>query len=341
MKIFLVVLSYFLILGISIFLIIKMILLIKQVRLCKKNIDNLEAETYLKLRELQYKSKDATKLADKINKQKKSIIADLIDNLLIMLIPFKKIKAVLLLNKFVRNIKPGFTFAELMISLTVISVLAAVLYPNLMHFLPNSNKPLFKAAYKTLANTLAEVTTDKPNGQLQTANPGGAANINSGIQLCRDFCSKANTVPEGVNSDCVNLCSDRIITTTNGMRWLFEDYLNIYTKLEDTNDPPATAKPSFRITVDVNPSNSDLPSTPAGNICTFGGNLNSSGTGVFCYQNNVVYTTLPSDDNVNGVFDTDNAKAQDTFQFLVDERGKIISISPVGWAILEDNSQLD
>ena len=335
MKIFLVILSYFLILGISIFLIIKMSILIKKVRLCKQNIDKIEAETYLNLRELQIKSKDATKLANKINKQKKSILADLIDNILIMLIPFKKIKAVLLLNKFVRNIKPGFTFAELMISLTVISVLAAVLYPNLMHFIPNSNKPLFKAAYKTLANALAEVTTEKTDGFLQTTTVGG---VTSGQQLCRDFCSKANTVPEDANSDCVNLCADNIIRTTNGMRWLFENHAS-YPVLESR--AAATNKSAFRITVDVNPSNSDLTSTPAASICTFVGNLNSSGTGVFCYRNNVIYDTLPNAANVNGVFNLENAKSQDTFQFLVDEKGKIISISPVGWAILEDNSQLD
>ena len=341
MKIFLIILLYFLIVGISIFLIIKMSILIKTLKLHKKDIDKIEAETYRQLRDIQFKSKEAMKLANKLNKQKKSIIADIIDNLLIMLFPFKKIKAALLLRKFMRNVSSGFTFAELMISLVVISVLAAVLYPNLMHFLPNSSKPLFKAAYKTLANTLSEITTEKSNGRLQTANPGGGA-IDSGQQLCIDFCNKANIVPENNSSVCANICSDNILTTTNGMRWLFEDYIPAgYPVLEYHNAAPAN-KLAFRITVDVNPSNSNL--TSAAN-CTFVGTLNGSGNGVFCYDNSTnatgAYTTQPNNANVNGVFNIDNAKAQDTFQFLVDEKGKIISISPVGWAILEDNSQLD
>jgi len=344
MEIFLTILSYFLILGISIFSLIQIILVRKKVKTLKTEIDAIEAEAYTKLRDLQYKSKDVTKLADKLVKQKKSILTDVISNLLIMLLPFKKLKTILLLRKFLKGVNSGFTFAELMISLVVISILAAVLYPNLMHFLPNSNKPLFKAAYKTLGNALAEITTAKKDGKLQT---GTVSGISSSQQLCIDFCNKANIVPENNSSACTaaDICNDSKLTTTNGMRWGFENFnADGYPTLE-YHDPAVDNKPSFRITVDVNPSNSSLNSTPAASRCTLGISFSADGNannkGIFCYNHDAIYSTKPSDININGVFNLDNAKAQDTFQFLVDEKGKIISISPAGWAILEDNSQLD
>ncbi|MCQ2958434.1 MAG: prepilin-type N-terminal cleavage/methylation domain-containing protein [Candidatus Gastranaerophilales bacterium] len=237
--------------------------------------------------------------------------------------------------------KQAFTFAELMISLVVISILAAVLYPNLMHFNPNSNKPLFKAAYKTLSNALAEITVDKTNGQLVTT---GA---NTGQRLCIDFCNKANVIDEVAGNTCTQNCADNILTTTNGMRWLFENHIN-YPILE-YHVAPIPQKSAFRITVDVNSSNNTLSSSMHCGISTannFSANGHENDTGIFCYDNttnatNGIYTALPNNLNVNGTFNLDNVKAQDTFQFLVDEKGKIISISPVGWAILEDSIQLD
>ena len=65
--------------------------------------------------------------------------------------------------------KTGITFAELMISLVVISVVAAILYPTIAQFTPNANKPLFKAAYNTLSVILAEITNTSIQGQIDTS----------------------------------------------------------------------------------------------------------------------------------------------------------------------------
>ena len=61
--------------------------------------------------------------------------------------------------------------------------------------------------------------------------------------------------------------------------------------------------------------------------------------GVFYYTPAEVYTTLPALNDPNGVFNIDRIKAQDTFIILVDKMGKIVAISPAGWAHLSDSLQ--
>ena len=64
------------------------------------------------------------------------------------------------------------TFAELMISLVVVSIIAALLYPMLAKFTPNSNKPLFQAAYRTLSVIISEIVHDNIDGELKKNSNG-------------------------------------------------------------------------------------------------------------------------------------------------------------------------
>ena len=146
------------------------------------------------------------------------------------------------MDKNRKNTKSAFTFAELMISLVVIAVLSAILYPTIAQFTPNSNKPLFKSAYKTLNEVLTEIINDQPNGQLGTYIESGAnegtwnVGINSARWLCVRFCEKANVImplkadgtPETTcNGACTNTQNNKpadLITTSNGMRWRFMRY---------------------------------------------------------------------------------------------------------------------
>ncbi len=215
--------------------------------------------------------------------------------------------------------KKGFTFAELMISLLVISVLSAILYPTIAQFTPNSNKPLFKSAYKTLTNVLYEITNESTTGELPTTANG----------LCTAFCNKANVIRANDTDTCETLCENGTIQTNNGMRWYFSafNYAGIVT---------------FIIYVDVNASNNNLtpeahgtiPETPWGDDYT----------GVFYYDdsntaNIGIYTALPTDANPEGTFNANNLKAQDTFEIIVNKKGKITHISAAGWAHLSDSTQ--
>ena len=145
-----------------------------------------------------------------------------------------------------KNKKRAITFAELMISLVVISVIAALLYPMIAQFTPNVNKPLFKAAYSTLSTVLAEITNTTADGKLPDT-------------LCQSFCKKANTIED--STDCTDLCNDNdnVLTTTNGMRWKFN-------KNDNYSSPEYSASSEtfqnvFQIIVDVNASREKIEKT--------------------------------------------------------------------------------
>ncbi len=198
------------------------------------------------------------------------------------------------MDKNRKNTKSAFTFAELMISLVVIAVLSAILYPTIAQFTPNSNKPLFKSAYKTLNEVLTEIINDQPNGQLGTYIESGASEgtwnvgINSARWLCTRFCEKANVImplkadgtPETTCDDaCANTVNNKpadLITTSNGMRWRFMGYVRTaherlkrdgtsgfgsvltYNADGSINGTPDQGFGVFGIIVDVNASNNNL-----------------------------------------------------------------------------------
>lgn len=267
--------------------------------------------------------------------------------------------------------KTGITFAELMISLVVISVVAAILYPTIAQFTPNANKPLFKAAYNTLSVILAEITNTSAQGQIDTStsndnatdedgnnivDENGDAVIISYNRFCMNFCEIANVVQEGdAASDCQTYCADNILTTSNGMRWRFYDYGNYSSPSYDITTQGVIAVSNvFQLVVDVNASNNDLepsncaddPSKAFSNDCKgvfYFETSTDEDKGIYCQTvkdnlgNDI--DCLPTQDKPDGYFNSDHIKAQDTFVILIDRYGKIVDISPAGWAHLEDSLQ--
>jgi len=242
--------------------------------------------------------------------------------------------------------KRAFTFAELMISLLIISILAAILYPTLAHFRPNNNKPLFKSAYKILTTTISEIVNERIDGELPlclneiTNTECQNDYSNSRIALCRTFCEKMNMVSVDT---CGSQCNNYQITTSNGMRWSFERYYTnkMYQNPMTDNSLNDKVPEVFKIWVDVNSSNNKLDSE---NHCGNPINTNTTDTskGIFCYSTDTapatgIYTALPTTALPNGTFNIEHLKAQDTFIILVDKKGKIISMSPAAWANLEDD----
>jgi len=192
----------------------------------------------------------------------------------------------------------AFTFAELMVSLTIISIIAALLYPAISQHTPNTNKPLFQSAYRTLIVTIAEILNTRISPELDT----GAT---SGKTLCTNFCNKVNVINPD-KSSCATLCTANQLTTTNGMRWHFANY--------DGN--------VFKISVDVNASNNDIASTNGGNVFAF------NNKGVFSFSDANIIT--------GGVYNKENLKSQDSFWITIDKFGKIVDMSIAGWTNLED-----
>ena len=299
-----------------------------------------------------------------------------------------------------RNDTPGkaaFTFAELMIALIVISVLSAILYPTIAQFTPNNNKPLFKSAYRAFNEIINEIVNDMPDGKLLQEDSTDAI---TPATLCERFCNKANITatvtardsdnhPTAFATDCIADCASEstvalvggqnktlsgkkvknTITTSNGMRWKFDDYdsdTNMYYIPDPQNGTSGTGAgrfsvPVFKITVDVNASNNDLTqqwpgkSTVATIDRTFISNCtnNTHGKcGVFYFDNSTNANTgiychnTPTSCDGGGIpniatskpprYENAHLKMQDTFEIYIDVEGKIIGMSPAAWANLEN-----
>jgi len=241
--------------------------------------------------------------------------------------------------------KKAFTFAELMISLVLISILSAILYPTILQFTPNTNKPLFKSAYRTLSNAIAGITNDNVDGKIASDTAA------TGPELCKIFCEKMNVVPElKEHNDCAidKMCSDSTVTTSNGMKWYFYPYLAAgYTGAGYSEGTIANV---FKIVVDVNSSNNDLDNA-GGTIIGLpiaAGQLFEKGVFYYAPDKNTetvktnIYDNLPGETvdgklYPEGIFNPANLKSQDTFEILVNLDGEIVSMSPAAWANLEDN----
>lgn len=63
-------------------------------------------------------------------------------------------------KKTINNNKRAFTLAEVLVSLALLGVLAAILIPVISRAKPNPNKVMFKKAYSTLENVVAKMIND-------------------------------------------------------------------------------------------------------------------------------------------------------------------------------------
>jgi len=104
MTIFLITLGYFLIVTLGILAIIKINSLIPQIRSHKTEIDNLNNKIYTELRDAQFKSKMVSGFVEKFLKKKNVFFAELLSNFMIMLLPFRKLKSILMLFKLIKKL---------------------------------------------------------------------------------------------------------------------------------------------------------------------------------------------------------------------------------------------
>ena len=149
----------------------------------------------------------------------------------------------------------AFTFAELMISLTIIAVITALLYPTISELAPNNNKHLFRAAYKTIEMTVQDIIDEEHipgdvNADGTPKRQKGEMPSNAKF-TCLEFQKRLNcaniTAADAANDIHLN-CGEtgagsdngpQYLQTANGMRWIFR----------------SKADGTIVINVDVNASN--------------------------------------------------------------------------------------
>ena len=211
--------------------------------------------------------------------------------------------------------KKAFTFAELMISLVVISVITAILYPTIADLGINENKALFKSAYRSMSLALAEVMNDPPSaGDREGCVPNN---------LCERMRDKMNVTTE---TQCLN----NKLVTTNGMRWYIPNNTGC-------NIDNCRTNCQFIIAVDVASSNN--------NLGTLTGSLNAGSVGDFHdakasishHINNfqTVFSYGATGDMIRSSGSPLN-KQQDTFVFAISGDGRILSVDNGAAAYLSD-----
>ncbi len=204
--------------------------------------------------------------------------------------------------------KKGFTFAELMISLVIISVISAILYPTIADLAPNENAALFRSAYRSMSIALSEVMNDTSDGAVPT-------------DLCPKLAAKLNVR----NNACPPLGTPGAgtFTTSNGMRWYVSDTSACaLTPNHDSCFPI--------IIIDVAASNNDsgandnLPTN--GQIPTLGANYTiTTATQAF--------TAAFNNGAIGG--QVDDGKKQDTFVFGFSETGTMVGMDQAGYSHID------
>lgn len=100
------------------------------------------------------------------------------------------------------TIKKGFTLSEVMITLGILGVLAAIIIPAVMNVSPDSNKVMFKKAHSTLEKTVETLINDDVN---YPSNVTGQTTDGTNVTVARGFNNTDITgtvVPAGNDKFC-------------------------------------------------------------------------------------------------------------------------------------------
>lgn len=183
------------------------------------------------------------------------------------------------------NSHKGFTLAELMVCLAIISVIATLLMPAINNLRPNKSKVMFKKAYYLAERIVSEMVNDEDLYPFVEDKVGfdntaqitiNGVNYGGDNKFCRLFAQKLNTLENNAEINCnggASFDGNPSFTTTDGVEWIlpisnFEladkenDYLPIMvdvngSKMEpnclDKVDPAETCPQPDRFTFEIRP----------------------------------------------------------------------------------------
>lgn len=118
----------------------------------------------------------------------------------------------------------GFTLAEMMVCLAVLSIIATMLIPAIMQVKPAKNKILFKKAYYLAERIVTELVNDEDmyatklgkEGFDETEPAAIDSSISGNTKFCKLFATKVNTV-----DDVPNCTANQIaFISSDGIEWI-------------------------------------------------------------------------------------------------------------------------
>ena len=152
--------------------------------------------------------------------------------------------------------KNGFTLSEVMVTMAILGVLAAVIVSSISAMKPNVEKLMFKKAYRIAEAVVADMISDT---SLYPPNYEGESLFTSpadGVDFCSEFAKRVNTVDgESCNDSDGNIS----FTTTDGVEWamvssfsgdLTRIYIDVNTK-DSSNDVKGGTEGSDWFTINV------------------------------------------------------------------------------------------
>ena len=127
------------------------------------------------------------------------------------------------MNKMTK-FKYGFTLAEMMVCLAILSIIATMLIPAIMQVKPAKNKILFKKAYYLTERIVTELINDEDMYATKLGKEGfdeiepaaADSSISGNTKFCKLFASKLNTV-----DDVPNCVANQIaFISSDGIEWI-------------------------------------------------------------------------------------------------------------------------
>lgn len=182
------------------------------------------------------------------------------------------------------NNKKGFTLAEILISLTILGVLAAILFPLLHKYSPDKNKIMFRKGYYTIEKSVSQLANDETHYPSGTTWSGGSCSLSGVSTEClfhnttltaditagKDkFCYLLSDLLNTIGTiDCTstNLAKTNITTwnfkTTDGIKWRL-----VYNSTTDPFNLSNTTQNAW-IVIDVNGDNEPNCLNPSSGLAT-------------------------------------------------------------------------
>ena len=210
--------------------------------------------------------------------------------------------------------KKGFTLQELLITIGIIGIVAAIVAPGIVGMMPDQKKMMYMKAYNTLT-TLTNEILDDPSLYWTTYDNDGEPNCSGlscttipdeiqdvqGIQPADKFAyllarrmnlSQDIRRPMGNNNDSIIS-----FTTTDGIIW------NIVTRIQNDNDLPGNRRAEVNLIIDLDDAENAPPEC-----------------------GNAMYS--------------DNCKNPIRFRFLVDNDGGVSAMDALGQAYLQNPTDM-
>lgn len=205
-------------------------------------------------------------------------------------------------------VKKAFTLAEVLSTLLILGVLAAILIPTIVKIKPNSSKSMFKKAYYIAERVLSEIVND------ETYYP-----------------EEDTTIPNLVNEDAVKTSLGEEVSGNEKFCLLFADKVNTTDSVDCTTTTIASG------TTDLNSGNFTtadgitwhLPVTPVGSETTVFTNPNATpAPALNSYLRSIIVdingTSEKTTASPNCLYDATTCPNPDQFEIKVYYNGKIL-----------------